>query len=115
MCMQAAYRNVPPENSTHKAVAAGEDSLGMAAIRPYVTSAVNGDADENASNALCDFCQGHLAVMKLVANPKATGTLCSTMATAIVRPSELLSDLLAAPTAKPSALNTKSMVSKSYG
>ena len=58
---------------------------------------------------------GHLAVMKLVANPKATGTLCSTMATAIVRPSELLSDLLAAPTAKPSALNTKSMVSKSYG
>ena len=41
--------------------------------------------------------------MKLVASPNATGALCKIIATAMVSPKELLLDLLAAPTAKPSA------------
>lgn len=103
--MQAAYRNVPPENSTQSAVEDADESAGMAPIRAYVSKAETGDADENASNALWDFCHVHLAVMKLVASPKATGALCSTIATAMVSPKELLLDLLAAPTAKPSAMH----------
>ena len=103
MCIHAAYKNVPPEKSTHSAVDEADDSAGIAPMRAYVNNAEKGDANENASSAFCDFCQDHLAVMKLVASPNATGALCKTMATAMVSPSELLSDLLAAPTAKPSA------------
>lgn len=73
-------------------------------------SAASGDAEENASRAFCDFCQGHLAVMKLVARPNATGALCSTMATAIVIPKALLSDLVAAPTANPSVHQAKGQI-----
>lgn len=46
--------------------------------------------------------------MKLVARPKATGALCSTIATAMVIPNALLSDLVAAPTAKPSVRHMQS-------
>lgn len=109
--MQAAYRNVPPENKTHNAVDEADDRAGIAPIKPYVTSAANGDADEKASKAFCDFCQGHLAVMKLVARPNATGALCSTMATAMVIPNALLSDLVAAPTANPSVQRMSCQVS----
>lgn len=109
--MQAAYRNVPPENKTHNAVDEADDRAGIAPIKPYVTNAANGDADEKASKAFCDFCQGHLAVMKLVARPNATGALCSTMATAMVIPNALLSDLVAAPTANPSAQRMSCQVS----
>ena len=105
--MHAAYRNVPPENKTHNAVEEADERAGMAPIRPYVTSAAKGDAEEKASKAFCDFCQGHLAVMKLVARPNATGALCSTIATAIVIPNALLSDLVAAPTANPSVQHVK--------
>jgi len=108
--MHAAYRNVPPENRTHSAVEDADESAGTAPIRAYVSRAENGDADEKASKALWDFCQVHFAVMKLVASPNATGALCRTIATAIVSPKELLLDLLAAPTAKPSAQKQKGWV-----
>lgn len=34
MCMHAAYRKVPPENRTHKAVEEAEDKAGMIPIKP---------------------------------------------------------------------------------
>jgi len=51
MCMHAAYKNVPPENRTHSAVEDADDSAGTAPIRPYVSRAENGDADEKANKA----------------------------------------------------------------
>lgn len=51
ICMHAAYKNVPPENKTHRAVEDAEDRAGMAPIRPYVINAASGDADEKASRA----------------------------------------------------------------
>ncbi len=104
--MHAAYRTVPPENNTHNAVEDAEERAGVAPIRAYVIKAANGDVEQKASRAFCDFCQVQLAAMKLVARPNATGALCSTMAIAIVTPSALLSDLVAAPTAKPSVQHT---------
>ncbi len=49
--MHAAYKNVPPENRTHSAVEDADDSAGTAPIRPYVSRAENGDADEKANKA----------------------------------------------------------------
>ena len=73
--MHAAYKKVPPENRTHKAVAAADDNAGMAPINMYVSNATTGEADANASKALCDLYHGHFAAMNVVANPKATGAL----------------------------------------
>ena len=73
--MHAAYKNVPPENRTHRAVAAPDDRAGIAPIRPYVSNATIGEADANASSAFWDLYHGHLAVMNVVASPNATGAL----------------------------------------
>ena len=81
MWMQLAYRNVPPENSTHSAMPASDDSTGAAASSPYVAAAATGEAAAKSTSArrARGFC--HLAAARYVARPKATGAcaniLCS--------------------------------------
>ncbi len=71
--MQLAYRNVPPEKSTHSAMPAGEDSAGAAASSANVATAAIGDAAAKSASARRVRGRVHRAAARYVANPNATG------------------------------------------
>ena len=103
MCRQAAYRNVPPEKTMHRAMADGEASWGLTLMHMNVNKAATGAAKEKRRRPLRWRGQGHFACMKHDTRPTATGALCSSIARATV--SFRVDDVprLAAPTARPSA------------
>ena len=71
--MQLAYRNVPPEKSTHSAMPASDDSAGAAASSANVAAAATGEAAAKSTSARRARGFGHRAAARYVARPNATG------------------------------------------